>query len=168
MLKIKNIGFLWSIVKMAKHELRFTMHKLQLAGPNLGQVFSFNSGNLHTSHLWHYWVKLPKLKLKTWTKQLLVSPLLDIVLTNSTLEVSVCLPHIFLGLIAKLAVQKSVLGNHKVFSCYISLFPWGSQFLDICSNGWSTFLQSEFLAELTFKSVEYQEYWILMTFSWHG
>ncbi len=71
------------------------MHKLQQLGQNLGQVFNFRSGHLKSAHLWCYRVKLPNLKLKTRTKQLLVSPLLDIVLTNSTLEVSVCLPHMF-------------------------------------------------------------------------
>jgi hypothetical protein len=56
------------------------MDKLQPTGRNLGQVFNFRSGHLHSVHLWCYLVKLPNLKLKTRPKQLLGSLSLDIAL----------------------------------------------------------------------------------------
>ena len=56
------------------------MDKLQLTGQNLGCVFNFRSGCVHAVHLLCYGVKLSKLKLKTWPKQLLGSLPLDIVL----------------------------------------------------------------------------------------
>jgi hypothetical protein len=56
------------------------MDKLQLKGQRLGQVFNFRSVHLHAKHLWCYRVKLPDLKLKTRSIQLLGSLRLDITL----------------------------------------------------------------------------------------
>jgi hypothetical protein len=53
------------------------MDKLQLTGQNLGRVFNFRSGCLHSAHLRRHQVKLPNLKLKTRPKQLLGSLPLD-------------------------------------------------------------------------------------------
>jgi hypothetical protein len=66
-----------------------TMDKLQLTGQNVGRVFNFRSGHLHSEHLWCYPAKLPKLKLKTRPKQLLGSLPLDIALPDGTLKLSV-------------------------------------------------------------------------------
>jgi hypothetical protein len=60
------------------------MEKLKLAGQNLGPVFNFRGGRVHAVHLLCYKVKLPNLKLKTWTKQLLGSRPFDIVLAAYT------------------------------------------------------------------------------------
>ncbi len=62
------------------------MDKLQLTGQNLGGVFNFRSGHLHSGHLWCYPVKLPNLKLKTRPKQLLGFLPLDIALPDGTLK----------------------------------------------------------------------------------
>ena len=56
------------------------MDKLQLKGRNLGLVFNFRGGHLHSAHLWRFQVKLPNLKLKTQPKQLLGSLVLEITL----------------------------------------------------------------------------------------
>jgi hypothetical protein len=56
------------------------MGKLQLARHNLGQVFNLRSGHMHAAHLWCYQLKLPNLKLKTWAKQPIGFPPLDIML----------------------------------------------------------------------------------------
>jgi hypothetical protein len=58
------------------------MGKLQLAGQNLGRVFNFRSGHLHSAHFWCYQVKLPNLKLKTRPKELPGSLPLDITLPS--------------------------------------------------------------------------------------
>jgi hypothetical protein len=59
------------------------MDKLQLTGRNLGRVFNFRSGHLHSAHLWCYQLKLPNLKLKIQPKQLLGSLLLSITLPDA-------------------------------------------------------------------------------------
>ncbi len=51
----------------------FMVNKLQLKRRNLGRVFNFRSGYLHTVHLLCYRVKLPSLKLKTRPEQILGS-----------------------------------------------------------------------------------------------
>ncbi len=60
------------------------MDKLQLTGQNLGRVFNFRFGHLHAEHFWCYQVKLPNLKLKTQSKQLLGSLPLVIALPGQT------------------------------------------------------------------------------------
>ncbi len=49
------------------------MDKLQLTGPNLGRVFSNWSGRVCATLSCCFWAKLPNLKLKSRTKQLLDS-----------------------------------------------------------------------------------------------
>jgi hypothetical protein len=56
------------------------MDKLHLTGLNQGQVFNLRFGRLQSEHFWFYLVKLPNLKLKTLSKQLLNSLLLVIAL----------------------------------------------------------------------------------------
>jgi hypothetical protein len=63
-------------------EKNSSMEKLQLTGPNLGQVFNFRAGCVHAMHLCSYIVKLPKLKLKIRPKQLLGLLKLDAVLPD--------------------------------------------------------------------------------------
>jgi hypothetical protein len=61
------------------------MDKLQLTGPNLCQDFNFRSGCVSALHLLCYGAKLPNLKLKTRSKQLLSSLPFDIALLISCL-----------------------------------------------------------------------------------
>jgi hypothetical protein len=61
------------MVKIALSQWVKSTDKLQLTGQNLGRVFSFRFGHLHAEHFWCYQVKLPHLKLKTRSKQLLGS-----------------------------------------------------------------------------------------------
>jgi hypothetical protein len=63
---------------------RVTMDKLQLTGQNLGRVFNFRSGHLHTAAFLVLSVKLPNLQLKTQPKQLLGSLPLVIALPGVT------------------------------------------------------------------------------------
>jgi hypothetical protein len=56
------------------------MDKLKLTGRNLGRVFKFRRGCLHSIQLYYFETKLPNLKLKTRAKQLLGALLVDITL----------------------------------------------------------------------------------------
>ncbi len=57
---------------------RLIMVKLQLTGRNLGRVFNFRKCCVHAVQLEFFETKLPDLKLKTRTKQVLGSLPLDI------------------------------------------------------------------------------------------
>jgi hypothetical protein len=62
------------------------MDKLQPTGQNLRQVFNFRNGREHSVHFIFYRVKLPNLKLKTQTKQLLGSLPFDITLPGFSFQ----------------------------------------------------------------------------------
>jgi hypothetical protein len=64
--------------------LEQSMEKLELTGQNLGRVFNFKCGHLHSAHLFCYMVKLRNLKLKTQPKQLLGSLPLDVALPKQS------------------------------------------------------------------------------------
>jgi hypothetical protein len=62
------------------------MDKLKLTGRALGRVFNFRSGCMcHTMHLRPGVAKQPNLELKTWSKQLLGSLPLVIVLPGESI-----------------------------------------------------------------------------------